>query len=69
LATSRRSVRRINAEDPDFVLAIRVEVGLVMGRARFRKHANDNPKEPAELRHKLILHRSAFAALVAPPLV
>jgi hypothetical protein len=36
-----------------------VEVSRVMWRSRFSKHADNDPKKPAELRHSFILHLDA----------
>jgi len=58
-------VYRINAEDADLALAVSVEVGRVMRRTRFRKHANNNSEKPAELRHSFILFYIAALPVAA----
>jgi hypothetical protein len=54
-STKRRCVRGscpaisfdwINTEYPDVLLAIRGEMGCLMGAASFHEHANDDAEEP-----------------------
>src|SRR5439155_15257148 len=50
-AASRRSTRRVNAEDGHVVLIVRVEVSAMVSATDLDEHANDDAEEPRELRH------------------
>lgn len=51
------TLNRIEGERRLEFLVSRMEVRPVMGNADFRKHADDDSKEPREFRHGRTLHR------------
>src|SRR5207249_10134791 len=44
---------RIDGEDANIILIVRVEVRSMVGRRRLGKHANDDPEESGDLWHRL----------------